>query len=142
MDKRCSTTVLIDLFEIDNEIGWIAFCVCNDLGPKQCDNVVGDNLHSFVLKISIVDTKVIVKPSDLASNELARDEALDKNNVNTVADCTMNACLLSDFLLNHNTLFILSAKDEAGVACMILWMVYQSVRSCAAAQGWGRARER
>jgi hypothetical protein len=86
MDKRCSTTVLVDLFEIDNEIGWIAFCVCNDLGPKQCDNVVGDNLYSFVLKISIVDTKVIVEPSDLARNELARDEALDKNNVNTVDD--------------------------------------------------------
>jgi hypothetical protein len=123
MDKRCSTTVLVDLLELDNEITWITFCVCNDLGTKQCDNVVGDNLYTFVLKISIIDTKVIVEPSDLASNELARDEALDKNNVNSVDDCAVYACLLSDFLLNHGPLLILSAKDEPGVACMILCMV-------------------
>ncbi len=123
MDKRCSTTVLVDLLELDNEIAWITFCVCNNLGAKQCDNVVRDTLYSFVLKISIIYAKVIVEPSDLASNELARDEALDKNNVNTVDDCAMYACLLSDFLLNDSTLFIFSAKDEPGVACMTLCMV-------------------
>lgn len=141
MDKGRATSFLTDLLEFNIKIVGIAFRICHDLGPIQCDNVVGDDLYRLVLKIGIIDAKVTIEPSDLASNELARDEALDKNHVNIVYDDIKYPCLLFDFLFNQDTLLILACKDGRDIACMIFCMVQRSIRRCAAGQGRGRTKE-
>ena len=104
--------------------------------------MVRDDLHRLILKIGIIDAKVTVEPSDLASDELTRDEALDKNNVNIVDSDVMYPYLLSDFLFNQGALLILACKDGRDIACMITCTVQESIRWCAAGQRRGRIGKR
>ena len=76
VNERRAIPVLIDLLEVDHELRRVVLGVCEDLGTKECDDVVGDDLHRLGLEVVVVDTQVGVEPVDLVCNKLARDEAL------------------------------------------------------------------
>lgn len=77
MDERCTVTLFVDLLEIYDQLGWVVLRVCEDLGAKKSDDVVADDTDiGFGLEVSIVYTEIRVEPVDLASDELAWNETL------------------------------------------------------------------
>lgn len=77
MNERCAAPILVDFLKVDYEFAWIMFRICHDLGTKQCDYMIRNDLDGLVLEIGIIDTKTRIEPVNLARDEFARDEALD-----------------------------------------------------------------
>ena len=69
-------TVLVDLLQVDDELGRIMFGVGKDFGTKEGDDVIRDHLDRLIAEVSIVDTQLGVKPVDFIRDEFPRYEAL------------------------------------------------------------------
>ena len=65
MDKGCAFTVVVDMFEIDYELGGVVLGVCKDLGPVERNDEVGDDLNRLRGEVCIVDAEVCIEPSHL-----------------------------------------------------------------------------
>ena len=71
-------TVLVYLLEIDDKFTWVVLGICEDFRTKECDDVIRNDTGFFVLEISVVDTKIGVKPVDLPWDELPGNKALKR----------------------------------------------------------------
>lgn len=56
MDERRAIALLVDSFEVDDQLARIMFGVRENLGSKEGDDVVRDDLAVFILEIRVVDT--------------------------------------------------------------------------------------
>lgn len=103
MNERRAVAVLVDFLQVNNKLSLIMLRVCQDLGSKQGNDMVRDDLARFILEVGIVDAEVGVKPVDFACDELAGDEAL-----------------CGDVTLNQRTLFLLAFENGRGVPWRII----------------------
>ena len=84
MDEGRALAVLVDVLEIDDELGRVVFRVREDLGAVERDDVVGDDLDVLGREVVVVDAEVGVKPVHLVCDEFAGDEALHVQKRNRV----------------------------------------------------------
>ena len=68
--------VLVDLLQVDDELGRVMFGVGENLCAKECDDMIRDYLDGLVAEVSVVDTQLGVKPVDFVRDELSWDETL------------------------------------------------------------------
>jgi len=68
--------LLVHLFEVDYERTRVMFCVSEDLGTKEGNDMIRDDFTGLFLKVGIVYSEVGVEPIDFVSNKTARDETL------------------------------------------------------------------
>ena len=68
--------VLVDLLQVDDELGGIMLGVGENLCTKEGDDMIRDYLYGLVAEVSIVDTKLGVKPVDFIRDELSWDKTL------------------------------------------------------------------
>lgn len=77
MNESCPASVLVDFLKVDHKFTGIMLRICHDLGAKQCDYMIRNDLGRFILEVCIVDTKIRVEPVNFSGDEFARDEALN-----------------------------------------------------------------
>ncbi len=68
--------IFVNLLQVDDELARVVLRVRKDLGSKQSNDVITDDLTSLILEISIVDAEVGVEPVDFVGNQFRRNEAL------------------------------------------------------------------
>ena len=68
--------VLVDLLQVDDELGRIMLGVGENLCTKEGDDVIRDYLDGFVAEVSVIDAQLGVKPVDFIRDEFSRDETL------------------------------------------------------------------
>ena len=76
MNERRAIALLIDFLQVNNELTRIMLRICQDLGSKQGNDMVRDDLARFILEVGVVNAEIGVKPVDFACDELAGNEAL------------------------------------------------------------------
>ena len=76
MDKGCAFTIVVDVLEIDYELGGVVLGVCKDLGSVERNDVVGDDLNRLRGEVCIVDAQMGIEPINFICNKLARNETL------------------------------------------------------------------
>ena len=76
MDEGGGVPALVNVLEIDYELGRVVFGVRKHLGAVKRDDMVGDDLDGLCREVLIVDTQVRVEPVDFIWDEFAWDEAL------------------------------------------------------------------
>jgi len=67
---------IINLLEINDELGRVVFGVGEDLGTEESDDVARDDLNALVAEVCIIDAKVGVEPIDLVCDKFVWDKAL------------------------------------------------------------------
>ena len=40
MDERGAISLVVDLFEVYNQLGWIVFSICEDFGAKEGNDMI------------------------------------------------------------------------------------------------------
>ena len=68
VDERRAISVLIDLLEVDHELGWVVLSVCEHLGAVKCDDMVRNDLYAFRRKVVVVDAQIRVEPVYFVGN--------------------------------------------------------------------------
>jgi len=68
--------LIIDLLEVNDELRRVMFGVGENLGAKESDDMVRNDLDSLVKEVCVVYAEMGVKPVDLVYDKLARDKAL------------------------------------------------------------------
>jgi hypothetical protein len=68
--------VLVDLLQVDDELGRIMLGVGENLCTEESDDMIRDHWDGLVAEIRIVDAQLGVKPVDLVRDEFSGDEAL------------------------------------------------------------------
>lgn len=76
MDERRAISIGVDLFELNDEFGWIMLGICQYFGAKKGDNMVRDDLDGLIPEVGVIDTEVRVEPLDLIRYELVGNETL------------------------------------------------------------------
>jgi len=76
MNERRAVALLVELLQVNNELSRIMFRICHNLGSKQGNDMVRDDLARFILEVGVVNAEVGVKPVDFACDKLAGNEAL------------------------------------------------------------------
>jgi hypothetical protein len=77
VNKRGAISLGVDLFEVDDEFGWIMLGICQYFGAKEGDNMVRDDLDRLVPEVGVIDTEVCVKPLNLVHYERVGNETLE-----------------------------------------------------------------
>lgn len=68
--------VLVDLLQVNDELGRIMLGVCENLCAEESDDMIRDHLGGLVAEVSVVDAQLRVEPVDFVRDEFSRDEAL------------------------------------------------------------------
>lgn len=76
MNERRAVALIVEPLQVNNELSRIMLRICHNLGSKQGNDMVRDDLARFILEVGIVNAEVGVKPVDFACDELAGNEAL------------------------------------------------------------------
>jgi hypothetical protein len=76
MNKRCAVAFLVEPLQVNNERSGVMLRICHNLGSKQGNDMIRDDLARFILEVGVVNAEVGVKPVDFACDEFARNEAL------------------------------------------------------------------
>lgn len=78
MDKGRAVATFIDPLEINDKSGRIMLGVRHYLCAEKGKDMIRDDFMGFILEVCIIDAEVGVEPVDLASDEFARNKALEK----------------------------------------------------------------
>lgn len=76
MNEHSTTGVLVDLFELDEELGRVMLGVCEELRTKESNDMISDDVGRFVLEVCVVDSKRVIEPSNFIRDEPTRYETL------------------------------------------------------------------
>jgi hypothetical protein len=76
MDKRGAISLVVDLFEVYNQLGWIVFSICEDFGAKEGNDMIRDDFDGLVAEVRVIDTEMCIEPLHLVSDEFTGDEPL------------------------------------------------------------------
>ena len=76
MNKRGTATIFVDPLKVDEKLVWIMFSIGDNFGAEESDDVISDDIDRFVLKVAIVDPKMVIEPSNFNVNEVRGDESL------------------------------------------------------------------
>lgn len=81
MDKGRAVATFIDPLEINDKSGRIMLGVRHYLCAEKGKDMIRDDFMGFILEVCIIDAEVGVEPVDLASDEFARNKALEKGKI-------------------------------------------------------------
>jgi hypothetical protein len=68
VNKSSAISFLVNLLEVDDEFIEIMLRVRENLGTKECKDVIRYHRWRFVLKVCVIDSELRVKPVDLVSD--------------------------------------------------------------------------
>lgn len=85
IDKCGAISFGVDLFQVDDQLGWVVLSISEYFRAVEGDDMIGDDLDRLITEVRIVDTEVSIEPLNLMGDQLTGDKPLSVREVSTLA---------------------------------------------------------